>query len=153
MNRVTLKSLLGKRLKDVEVLQLFEDYQVGDVVYGFDRLREGTDDEYWAEARASGFALRFDHDQVLKTVFCYASSIEGFTPVAASVVGAPLIGSFQDAEEAAEAAGVRHSAGHVDDALLGLKSSWVRHEHPEAWVHYEFRDGKLALVTLSCPRS
>ncbi|MBN8753794.1 MULTISPECIES: hypothetical protein [Variovorax] len=149
---MTLTSLLGKKLKDEEILQLIEDYQVGDVVYDFDRLREGTEDEYWAEAKVAGFAVRFDQNQVLKTVFCYASSIEGFTPISASDVGVPFFSSFEDAAGAAKAAGVRHSTGHVDDALLGLKLSWVRHERPEAWVHYEFRDGELALVTLSRPR-
>ena len=149
---MTLTSLLGKKLKDEEILQLIEDYQVGDVVYGFDRLREGTEDEYWAEAKEAGFAVRFDQDQMLNTVFCYASSIDGFTPISASDVGVPFFSSFEDAEGAAKAAGVRHSTGHVDDALLGIKSCWVRHERPEAWVHYEFRDDELALVTLSCPK-
>lgn len=148
---MTLVSLLGKKLKDEEILQLFEDYQVGDVVYEFDRLREGAEDEYWAEAKMAGFAVRFDQNQVLRTVFCYASAIEGFTPISASDVGVPFFSSFEGAERAAKAAGVHHSIGHIDDALLGLKSSWVRVESAEAWAHYEFRDGELALVTLSRP--
>ncbi|WP_295372623.1 hypothetical protein [uncultured Pseudacidovorax sp.] len=148
---MTLANLLGKTLKDEEILRLFENYQVGDVVYGFDRLREGTEDEYWAEAKMAGFAIRFDQNQVLRTVFCYASAIEGFKPISASDVGVPFFSSFEDAVDAAKAAGVRHSTGHVDDPLLGLKSSWVRRECGEASAHYEFRDGKLVLVTLSCP--
>jgi len=148
---MTLISLLGKRLKDEEVLQLLDEYQIDDVVYAFDRLHEGTDDEYWAKSKDAGFALRFNYAQVLETVFCYSSSIDGFSTVDATLVGAPFFGSIQDAEKAAELAGARHSSGYADIPLLGLKTSWVKLESHEACVHYEFRDGQLALVTLSQP--
>lgn len=150
---MNLVNLLGRKLKDESVLQLFDDYQVGDVVYGFDRLREGTEDEYWAKAKAAGFELMFNQDQVLETAFCHVSSMDGFVPVHAAVAGVPLFTSSAEAESAAKAAGARYSTGHANVALLGLKTSWVRHERAEAWVHYEFRDGVLALVTLSRPRS
>jgi hypothetical protein len=143
--------MLGKRLKDEEVLQLLEEYQIDDVVYAFDRLREGTDDEYWAESKDAGFALRFNQAQILETVFCYSSAIDGFSTADVNLVGAPIFGSIQDAEKAADLDGIQHSSGHADVPLLGLKTSWVKLERHEACVHYEFRDGQLALVTLSQP--
>jgi hypothetical protein len=148
-----LVDLLGRKLKDESVLQLFEDHEVGDVVYSFDRLREGTEDAYSAKAEAAGFELMFNHDQVLETAFCHVSSVDGFMPVDVAVAGVPLFTSPEEAESAAKAVGTRYSTGQAKVALLGLKTSWVRHERAEAWVHYEFRDGALALVTLSRPRS
>lgn len=145
---MTLAALLGKKLKDEEILQVLDDYQVGDVSYEFDRLREGGEDEYLAQAKGAGFALVFDHGQVLRTIFCYAASIEGFTPVNPGILGVPVFASVEEATHAARAEGVAHSAGQVDR----LKSSWIRHERPAAWVHYEFRAGVLSLITLTCPR-
>ena len=147
-----LAGLLGKKLKEEEILQLLEDYHAGDVVYSFDRLREGASDEYWAETKSSGFALRFDQDQTLDTVFCYVSPIDGFAPIDLEVVGMPAFTTVEAAKDAAAAKGIPQSAGHADVAILGLKTSWVRHEHPAAWVHYEFRNGRLAMITLSRPR-
>jgi hypothetical protein len=149
---VSLAALLGKKLKEEEILQLLEDYQVGNVVYSFDRLREGASDEYWAEAKSAGFALRFDQNQALDTVFCYVSPIDGFAPVDLEGVGMPAFATVQAAKDAAEAQGIAQSAGHANVAVLGLKTSWVRHEHPAVWAHYEFRDGRLAMISLSRPR-
>lgn len=148
---MSLAGLLGKKLKEEEILQLLEDYQVGDVVYSFDRLREGASDEYWAEAKSAGFALRFDQYQALDTVFCYVSAIDGFAPVDLDGIGMPVFATVEAAKNAAEARGIPQSAGRADVAVLGLKTSWVRHEHPAVWVHYEFRDGRLAMITLSRP--
>jgi hypothetical protein len=147
-----LAELLGKKLKEEEILQLLEDYQAGDVVYSFDRLREGSDDEYWAEAKSSGFALRFDQDQALDTVFCHVSPIDGFAPIDLACVGMPAFTTVEAAKNAAADKGIPQSAGHAEVAVLGLKTSWVRHEHPSVWVHYEFRDGSLAMISLSRPR-
>jgi hypothetical protein len=150
---MSLVELLGKKLKDDVVLQFFDDYQVGDVVYGFDRLHEGTNDEYRANAKASGFEVIFDQDQVLDMAFCYAAPTDGFASVDAAVAGVPLFSSVAAAESAAMDAGHRCAKGTADVPVLGLKTSWVRHERADAWVHYEFRDGVLALVTLSRPNS
>lgn len=84
---------LGINLKDDVVLQFLDDYQVGEVVYGVDRLHEGTDDECRANAKASGFEFIFDQDQILGTVFCYASPNDGFASVDAAVAGVPLFSS------------------------------------------------------------
>ncbi|MEN5178399.1 hypothetical protein ABE501_01355 [Comamonas testosteroni] len=150
---MTLVELLGMNLKDDVVLQFLDDYQVGDVVYEFDRLHEGTDDEYRANAKASGFEVIFNQDQVLETAFCYASPIDGFASVDAAVAGVPLFSSLAEAECAALTAGHQCTKGTADVPQLGLKTSWVLHERADARVHYEFRDSVLALVTLSRPKS
>ncbi|TDS68097.1 hypothetical protein EDF71_1501 [Comamonas sp. JUb58] len=36
---MTLISLLGKKLNDEEISQLLEDYKVGEIIYGFGRIR------------------------------------------------------------------------------------------------------------------
>lgn len=150
---MTLVELLGMNLKDDVVLQFLEDYQVGELVYWFDRLHEGTDDEYRANAKASGFEVIFDQNQVLETVFCYASPTDGFASVDAAVAGVPFFSSPAEAECAALTAGHRCTKGTADVPQLGLKTSWVLHERADARVHYEFRDSVLALVTLSRPKS
>ncbi len=150
---MTLVELLGTRLKDDAVLQFFDDHQVGDVVYAFDRLHEGIDDEYRAGAEALGFEVVFNQDQELETVFCYASPTEGFASVDPAITGVPFFSSPPEAESAAMAAGQRCAKGAADIPGLGLKTSWVRHERADSWVHYEFRNSALALVTLSHRKS
>ncbi|RYH57509.1 MAG: hypothetical protein EON54_11795 [Alcaligenaceae bacterium] len=150
---MSLVDLLGKRLKDDVVLRFFDHFAVGDVVYVFDRLHEGTNDEYRANAKASGFELVFDQDQVLETAFCYASQTDGFASVDPAVAGVPFFSSAAEAESAAMDAGHRCAKGTADVPALGLKTSWVRHERGDACVHYEFRSSALALVTLSRPKS
>jgi hypothetical protein len=150
---MNLVNLLGRKLKDDVVVQFFEEFQVGDVFCGFDRFDESTDEKYWANAKASDFEVVFDQDQVLVKAFCYMSPIDGFVSVTSAVAGVPLFISAAEAECAAMIAGHRCTKGSADLPLLGLRKAWVRHERPDAWVHYEFRDGALALVTLSRPKS
>ena len=57
-----LESLLGRQLKDDEVVEVL-DAQDMQVVYDFDRSHENLEDVYWAAAQASGFQFRFDQDQ------------------------------------------------------------------------------------------
>lgn len=149
---MTLAALIGMKLKEEQVLQLLEDHQVGDVVYGFDRLREGAADEYWAESRSSGFALRFDEDQALSTIFCYVSPIDGFSPVDPDLIGVPAFPTAEVASNAAKDRGMQYSAGSADVAVLGLKTSWVRHEHATIWAHYEFRDGAPSMISMTRPK-
>jgi hypothetical protein len=150
---MTLVELLGMRLKDDAVLQFFDDHQVGDVIYEFDRLHDGTDDKYRANAKALGFEIVFNQDQELETVFCYASPTEAFASVDPAVAGVPMFSSPVEAEIAAMTAGHRCTKGAADIPVLGLNTSWVRHERAGVWVHYEFRHSALALVTLSRPKS
>jgi len=48
------ESLLGRQLKDDEVVEVLEARDM-QVVYDFDRTHENLEDVYWAAAQASGF--------------------------------------------------------------------------------------------------
>ena len=75
---MNLSSLLGKKLKDDDILDVLEDYEI-EVVYDFDRSHENIEDIYWAPAKDAGVQLRFDQSQILDTIFCYAIPLEGFS--------------------------------------------------------------------------
>lgn len=147
-----LKDLLGKKLKDDAVLGFFDDYDVEDVVYDFDRLHENMEDVYWAPSHTAGFQMRFNQGQVLDTIFCHVVEKEGFSPISQALIGAPVYRTFDEAEEACRKTGTAYS---ISDASKSPKfhKRWLRMESPEAWVHYEFKDGVISLVTLSVPES
>jgi hypothetical protein len=146
-----LAALLGRTLKDDEMIEVLEAYDIEEVVYDFDRNAENMPDVYWASAPSSGFSLRFDERQVLDTVFCYAVADEGFAAVALDIVGAPIHHTFEDAEREARSRGLPYS---TSDALEGRKphDRWVRIEGPDQWTHYQFREGALFRITLMRPR-
>ncbi|NYF20784.1 hypothetical protein HDC36_002245 [Xanthomonas sp. JAI131] len=54
---MTALSLLGKSLKDEEIIDILEQFDV-DVVYSFDRIHENTPDVYWAAIKSAGFQRR-----------------------------------------------------------------------------------------------
>jgi len=103
---MNLTALLGRNLKDDEILEVLEVYQIEQVVYDFDRNHENMEDVYWAAARSAGFQLRFDQQQVLDTIFCYIAAEEGFSPVSPHIIGVPIHRSFDEAEAACKAAGL-----------------------------------------------
>ena len=45
---MNLGDLLGRMLKDDDVLEVLEAYEVETVVYDFDRNHENMEDVYWA---------------------------------------------------------------------------------------------------------
>jgi len=147
---MNLRNLLGKKLKDDEVLEFIEDYDVGDVVYDFDRSHENMEDIYWAASHSAGFQMRFNQDQVLETIFCYIVKSGEFDPISQNLIGVPVYKTFDEAEEASRKAGVVYS---VSDASKGREfyKMWLRMESPDAWVHYQFQDGKVGRVTLMLP--
>jgi hypothetical protein len=145
---MNLSALLGKKLKDDDVLDVLEDYEIEEVVYDFDRLHENIEDAYWAPARPSGFLLRFNQHQVLDTVFCYIVANEGFAPISPSIIGVPIYQTFDEAEQACRTSGLRYSTSQATK----------RAEHPKWWLHikamghYQFENGLLFRVTLSMPK-
>jgi hypothetical protein len=149
---MNLTELLGKKLKDHEVLEVLESYAIEDVVYAFDRFDENTEDVYWASATAAGFLLRFNQEQVLDTIFCYIVANEGFTPISPDTVGAPIYQTFDEAEQACKDRGLRYS---TSDSSKGRRDHklWLRVLSPGYSPHYQFQDGTLFLVTLSLPES
>jgi hypothetical protein len=140
-----LAALLGKTLKSDDILEVLEGYQIEEVIYDFDRLHENDLDRYWAAARSSGFQLGFDQDQVLEVVFCYIVAAEGFSPIAVDMIGAPVFATFDEAELFCKTYGLSHShSKNVEEA----ERRWLRIEEADSSKHYEFRDGRLSLLTL-----
>lgn len=144
---MNLSALLGRRLKDDEILEVLEAYQIEKVIYDFDRHHENMADAYWAAATNAGFQLRFDQHQALGTIFCYIAAEEGFSPISPQIIGAPIYRSFDEAEAACKAAGLKYS---VSDPKNGPKfhKLWLRVDSPERRTHYQFKGGALSRVTL-----
>ena len=149
---MTLPKLLGKKLKDDEVLQLLEDCQAGPVTYEFDRLHEGTPDSYWLEVLGEGFAIRFDEAQTLETIQCYVVPVDGFSAIDAGLLGVPLYATRDEVQRASTDMGLRVVTGDADIPALRLQTAWARVEAEDFWTHYEFRAGVLCMVNLSLPR-
>lgn len=141
MYQLQLNVLLDLSLKSDEIIELLEDLDLS-VVYDFDRLNEGSKDNYWVPAQAAGFQLRFNQNQVLKTVFAYVAAKDGFSAVDSSIVGVPFYSSREEAQHAFEDAGIPFTTGHPT-------YQWVKGQFPEYSAHYEFgQSGALTLVTL-----
>jgi hypothetical protein len=139
-------SLLGKRLKDDEVIDVLE-YAEMEVVYDFDRLRENTPDEYRAESKKDGFQLVFDADQILCVIFLHVALVDGFTPVTRSDCDIAFFATTDEVELYGFEQKLRTTKGNAD--FLGARRDWVRLEHEGYSIHYEFRDAGLTLVTLT----
>ncbi len=93
--------------------------------------------------------LRFDENQVLDNIFLHTQSIDGFSEVARDEVADVLF--FESVAEVeahcrAQRIGITQGAGNLPDFQ---PTQWARIEGAERTVHYEFRDGQLALVTLA----
>jgi hypothetical protein len=131
---------IGKSLKSDDVIEVLEHFDMS-VIYDFDRLHENTADSYRSSARSAGFEFRFDAHQILCTIWGYIQPRSGFSAIDEAMLGAPCFPTFTEAELHAEKAGIRTSQSKDG-------SSWIRFEHDNtSWIHYQFSDGQLALVT------
>ena len=141
--------LLGIRLKDDDVIDLLEQDDVA-VTYDFDRSHENIPDRYWAAAREEGYQLRFNAEQVLDTIFLYAQSLNGFEAIdRARIDDIEFFDSPVEVETHCKASQEQFTKGRAS-GMFGLPpTEWVRIEASDRTIHYEFRDGELALVTLS----
>ena len=141
-----LTGLLGKRLKDDEILEVLEHYDM-EVIYAFDRTHEGMPDQYWAQAKPHGFQLGFDEHQVLNVVFCYVAPSEGFSPIDSSIIGAPVHRAFGEAESYCKQNSLAYRVS--DPSRPGW---WLKVEGSNPWLHYQFKDNRIFRVTLSSPK-
>lgn len=116
------------------------------VIYDFDRLQENTPDSYSAAAPQSGFELGFNDRQVLEVIWCHVQPHSDFAAVELDTVGTTAFHSFDQAMEHA-----RRHCMKISQAKSG--EGWIRHEHDTLWIHYEFQDGRLDLITLMSPRA
>ena len=144
-----LVGYLGRHLKDDAVIELLEAHDL-DVVYHFDRLHENTADFYRVSAKSVGFALRFNGQQLLDTVWCYILGRDGFAPVDTTLIGVPCHMSCFDAKNVANTSGETISEPPAGSPMEG---KWILLKGANHWAHYEFNDRRLALVTLTLPRA
>jgi hypothetical protein len=135
------ESLLGRKLKDEQVVELLEKHDI-EVVYEFDRTHENLADVYWATAKASGFQLRFDGYQKLDVVFLYTEAGEGFSAIAHDDVDIPLYGSFDQAKQDFTRKGISFVESQSD-------KWWIKGDFGDNSRHYEFRNNALFLVALN----
>ena len=138
--------LLGKQLKDDEVIDLLDCLDM-EVIYDFDKLREGQPDKYWASSKEAGIQLRFDAAQALDAVFFYIATGDGFTAFSQSDCDVPLFASIAEAQAFGDAQHLQLTNGRAD--FLGVPREWVRLGFPAYASHYEFHGGRLALVTIT----
>lgn len=146
---MSLASLLQLHLKDDEVIEILETYEMS-VTYQFDRSHENMPDVYWAPARRAGFQLRFNEQQILDTIFCYLAAKEGFDVIERKLIGVPVYETFAEAERACKKEGLAYK---TSDSKKGPKyhQAWLRIDSPEIKRHYQFKDKRIAMVTLMAP--
>ena len=141
-----LLPLLGKSLKDDDVIDILDEMEM-DVIYDFDRLHEGQPDKYWAAAQEAGIQFRFDEAQTLDTIFLYILPDEGFAAYPQRDSDVPVFTTTAEVQAFGEAQHLQISSGRAD--FLGVSSDWIRLGFGAYLVHYEFRAGSLAQVTVS----
>jgi len=141
-----LLPLLGKRLKDDDVIEVLEGMEM-DVLYDFDRLHEGEPDKYWAASKESGIQFGFDAAQALDVIFLRTVPADGFAAFSRDDCDVPLFSTIAQARAFGEARGRQVSNGSGD--FLGITRDWIKIGFAKYSIHYEFRAGVLALVTIS----
>ncbi|MCM2373728.1 hypothetical protein [Aporhodopirellula aestuarii] len=138
--------LLKSHLKSDVMLDLLETWDA-QVVYEYDRTHENMPDEYWASIHGEGVCFKFNEDQILDCIFLHLTDTDGFTPIDLSSTDIPQFESLADAAAYANKSKLRVSSGQGE--LFGQLRDWIRLEYDDHWIHYEFRDGNLGLVTLT----
>ena len=141
-----LLPLLGKQLRDDEVIDILDHWKA-DVIYDFDRLHEGQPDVYWAGSKQEGIQLRFDAAQTLNNIFIYIQPDEGFAAFVQKDSDVPIFRTAAEVQAFGEAQRLQITKGQAD--FLGVKRDWIRLGFGAHSVHYEFRAGNLARITVS----
>ncbi len=145
--KIQFTALLGKALKDDEVIEVLENYDMS-VTYDFDRSHENIDDLYWAASKEAGFQFRFNKDQVLDAVFIYLVPREGFTEINRSLFNVEVFETFDEAESASALAKTPYKVSAGDPGSQGYKW-WIKLDHGQYTAHYQFKEGRVIMLTLS----
>jgi hypothetical protein len=138
--------LLGKMLKDDEMIEILEGSDI-EVIYEFDRLHENVPDVYWASSKPQGFQFRFDGSQRLDVVFLHVVPGDGYAAVSQHDCDVTFFGSKAGVEAFGEAQQLHVIKGSAD--FLGVIREWVRLGFASHSIHYEFRAGSPAMVSIS----
>ena len=140
--------LIGANLKGDAIINLLELWDC-DVIYDFDRLHEGTPDQYWVSVYGEGLQFLFDNFQKLKCIFVHVkpTDTDGLRSANLADTDIPRLNSIDDVRAYAESNGLQLSEGQAE--LFDQARDWVRIEYINYSIHYEFRNGLLGLVTVS----
>ncbi|HSY18443.1 MAG TPA: hypothetical protein VK815_08930 [Candidatus Acidoferrales bacterium] len=109
--------LLGKKLKDDEVIEILESLDI-EVIYDFDRLHEGQPDKYWAGAKKDGFLFRFDEAQTLDVVFLYIMPSDVYAAISQHGCDIPFFTTSVEAQTSGDARHSQVTKGSAD--FLGV---------------------------------
>ncbi|WP_226667428.1 hypothetical protein [Microbulbifer aggregans] len=142
---MNLSHFLNSALKSDELIELFEAHDV-EVVYSYDRLHQGMEDQYFGSMSKLGLQFVFNCQQVLKAIFVYAHKNGEF-----QAANLPELGITSFSEKASVVAYAQeNSINYTEGAanFLGKSLEWAKFEFSNHSVHYEYKDGALALVTL-----
>ena len=140
--------LLGTPLKNDTLMDLFETYDV-DVIYRYDRNHENMDDEYVAEIPEMGLEFLFDSEQNLTTVFMRHSNHSGFNPFQGKDPRLVPFKSGVDAMKYAQDHSIdaKHSEAKSDE-IFGEIAEWVKFRFGSFYIHYQFINNTVDVVTL-----
>ena len=141
-----LLPLLGKKLKDDEVIEILERSDI-EVIYDFDRLHEGQPDIFWATSNRDGFQFKFDATHKLVTVFLHIIPSDGYAAFSPHDCDIPFFSSAQEVDAFGKSRSLQVARGRAD--LSGVSREWLRLGFGTYSIHYEFHAGRLALVTVS----
>lgn len=138
--------LLRTNIKSDAIVDLLEAYDL-EVTYAFDRTRENLPDEYWSKCIELGLEFCFNANQNLQSMFIHLTGTDGFTPANLTDSDIIYFKSKHSAESFAIENGIATRTG--GGRFLGEERDWIMLEFHGYSVHYEFRRGLLALVTIT----
>jgi hypothetical protein len=139
-------SLLGKKLKDDDIIELLEDNNL-ETIYEFDRLHENIDDLYWVQATKKGFALRFNKDQILDTIFLYICKTGNIKEIDCSEINFKLYKSTEEARNDFIKMNIPYQQNNIDKCISD-NQCWIKGIFNNYSVHYQFNNDKLNLITI-----
>ncbi len=142
---MNLSKLLNFSLKSDELIELFEHYDV-DVIYSYDRLHEGMEDNYYGSINELGLQFSFDENQILKTIFIYVNGNEEFEKANLSEFEISDYADKLSVIKYAKENGIECTDGEA--SFLGENRAWAKLALSNYSIHYEFREGILGLITL-----
>lgn len=141
-------TLLGKKLKDDEVIEILEDFDI-DVVYSFDRFHENSEDVYWASATEDGFELRFNENQTLDVIFLFMIDKNKSKSINRNYVDVPIFESFINAKNYFEENNIQYNMSPSNNPDDEYYQRWIKAHKDKHTEHYEFIDNTLNMITLS----
>jgi hypothetical protein len=116
------------------------------VVYEYDRTHENLPDEYLAEIPDLGLQFVFDERQAFKTLFMKQVEVSTFNPFDEDSERLKKFTTKADAVRYACENGVRTTDGKDD--FMGEERDWIRFEYGSYYIHYEYVDSKLRMITI-----